>query len=312
MKLLIISFFLISINLFANDAVTTMADYGKHSLTELSANPPLLLLENKKDKSRNEIVFGYIQTKVDDNATLSSGSITKEKGDAGGFGLGYGRSKSFKDRWAYFYWLQGAQQSGDHTQTIGTTVTATIKEMETVNINLAIGLSYEFLREMEKHTLNLFGGPSFNYLEISGAINTYNTSGTQTSSFDASYDGLLPSVLLGLMYEYKFIKNIQIVPYALVNFSLADECQDYRVDNVAQSDGSANANSPKCGIGSTGTVDGQTDMALSFASIGVKFNYVPWNIGFNISGMIRDAFLRSDNEERAQVKGTFFSLSKSW
>ena len=310
--LLTLFFTLISFNLLANDAVTTMSDYAKHSMTELAASPPLLLLENKNGQSRHEIVLGYIKTSVDDNATLSGGTTAKEKGDADGFGLGYGHSKSFKDKWGRFFWIQAAQQSGSHDQTVNSTTTATIKDMETVNLNLAIGISYEFLRNLEKHVLNLFVGPSLTYLEVSGAINTYNTSGNQTAAFDASYDGLLPSVMFGLMYEYKFIKNFQVVPYALLNLSLADECQQYRVDNVSLSDANADANSPECGGGKKGTVDGETDIAPSFASIGIKFNYVPWNIGFNISGLIRDAFLRSDNEQRAQVKGAFLSLSKSW
>jgi hypothetical protein len=309
--LLALSLFFFARSITANDSITTMSDYSQHAMTELAASPPLLLLENKKGKVRHEIILGHISTDVDDNANLSDGTITKEKGEASGFGVGYGYNSSFKEKWSWFFWLQAAQQSGDHTQTTESITTIKISDMETLNASLSFGLSYEFLRESDKHTLNVFAGPSFLLLDVSGAIQTYNTSGSITSAYDGSFDGVLPAITLGSMYEYKFFENFQIVPYAMVVLSLADECQTFRVDNVSLNDGSATTNSPECGSG-TGTVDGETDISPSFATIGVKFNYRPWDLGFNVSGIIRDAILRSDNEERAQVKGALLSLSKSW
>jgi hypothetical protein len=312
LKLLLIIFSLISFKTLANDAVTTMTDYTQHAMTELAASPPLRLLRNTKGESRHEFVFGYIDTTVDDDAILSTGDTADEKGNAKGVGFGYGYSHSYKEKWAIFFWLQAVQQSGDHEQKIDGVVRARITDMETVNLSLAFGVSYEFLRDSENHTLNLFMGPSLLMLQTSGAIETFDASSSYTSAFDGTFEGVLPAITLGLMYEYKVMNKLQIIPYFIVSYSLADECQSYTVDNVSLNDSGANANSPECDGVVNGTVDGETDVAPSIITVGVKFHYEPWNMGFNISGVIRDAFMRTEDEDRAQVKGALLSLNKTW
>lgn len=298
-------------NAVANDSITTMSDYAQHSMTELVSNPTLKLLKNIKGKSRHELSFGYITAHTDDNATLSTGAITKESGESSGFGIGYGYTKSFKNKWAYYFWLQGVQQEGDHTQTTNGITTGKITDFSGVYLNISFGLSYEFLRETKKHTLNVFAGPSLMLIDISGAVQAYNDSGAIEAAYDGSFDGTLPALMAGIMYEYKFLKNFEVIPYSILVYSLASECQEYRVDNVALNQGNSIESSPKCDP-KLNSVDKETDIAPSFLSVGFKINYSPWDIGFNISGIIRDIILRGDSEDRAQVKGGYLSVSKSW
>ena len=96
--LLLTTFFINST--IASESITTMTDYVQHAMTELAASPPITLLKNTKGSSRHELIAGYIKTSVDDNATLSTGSTSKELGSASGQGLGYGYTHSFKEKWA--------------------------------------------------------------------------------------------------------------------------------------------------------------------------------------------------------------------
>jgi len=302
----------------SNESITTMTDYSRNTMEELAATPPLVLLKNNKGESRHELIAGIYKGKVDDPATVSwinNQDITsQERGDANGFGLGYGYSKSWKDRWAWYFLFQWAKYDGSHKQTINGVTTISVDDIEGQTMVLGAGISYEFLRDIPKHTLNFFGGPAILSLDVTGQIKTYDsTNGSLSSKYQGHYDGLLPSAIIGLMYDYDFSKKYQIMPYAMLVYSFADECQTYVVDHVEKADEFVTSNSPLCGeVENTSGEDGQTDISPSFYSIGIKFTYIPWGLSVNASGMIRNLITRNDEERRAPVKGTLFSLSKSW
>lgn len=302
---------------FANESITTMTDYSRNSMEELAASPPLNLLKNTKGESRHEFIAGLYEGEVNDPATVAwtNGDVTsQELGSVEGHGFGYGYSKSWKDRWAWYFWLQWAWYEGSHKQSIYGVTTITVDEIEAQTGVLAFGLSYEFLRDNPKHTLNLFGGPAIMSLDVTGQIKTFALSdGSLASQYQGHYDGLLPSAIVGLMYDYNFSEKFQVLPYGMLVYSFADECQVYRVDKVAVADEYVTSNSSLCGpVENTSGEDGQTDISPSFFTLGIKFTYVPWGISANASGIIRDAIQRNDEERRAPVKGTLFSISKAW
>lgn len=310
MKKILLAFLVLNYS-FANDAITTMSDYTQQAVSELAASPPLKLLKNKKGESRHEVSVGILETKTDDNATLSTGSTSYENGSASGFGVGYGYSRAFADGWAFYSWFQLVSQSGDHTQTVGSVTTTEITGFDTWSFNISTGISYEFLRNNPKHTLNTFIGFTLIHLELTGDIKTYNpSSGALQSAYKGSLDGFFPGINLGVMYSYSLWKNIEIVPYAVGIISLADECQTFRVDDVAATDGTIQDNSPECGV-NTSDGDGETDIQTSIATFGFNVNYLPWDVGINFSGFLRE-LLRDDDEKRAPVTGSYLSLSKSF
>lgn len=302
----------------ANESITTMTDYSRNSMEELAATPPLVLLKNNKGESRHEFIAGLYEGKVDDPATVTwtdgEDKTSQEKGSADGMGFGYGYSKSWKDKWSWYFWFQWAKYDASHVQTIDGVTTITVDDIEAQTMVLAFGFSYEFLRDNPKHTLNLFGGPAILSLDVTGQIKTFALdTGDLASQYQGHYDGLLPSGIVGLMYDYHFSEKFQILPYAMLVYSFADECQEYRVDKVAVADSFVTSNSPLCGeVENFSGEDGETDISPSFYSLGIKFTYLPWGISVNASGMIRNAITRNDEERRAPVKGTLFSVSKSW
>jgi hypothetical protein len=303
-------------NSIANDAVAQASEYAKQAMTELASDPPLILLRNEYGKSRHEILGGYMTLKSDDDAKLANGTVANEVGDAKGFGLSYGYSYSFKEKWAFVTWLQAATvESGNHTQSVGGQVTAKSINFDSLNLNLAIGLSYEFFRDNDKHTLNVFGGPSFMYLDFHSDVENYafppNAAGSLNTSLDFFFSELIPSAFGGFMYEYKYFEDWIVSPYALGVISLGDECQDWEADRVSVNTGNLDGSSPRC-TPSGSAARGQIDIAPSFVSIGIKFRYKPWNVGFNISSVVRNAILRPDKEDKAEVTGYLFSLTKSW
>lgn len=300
-------------SIFANESITTMTDYSRNSMEELGASPPLSLLKNKKGESRHEIIAGLFKSDVDGKATITDGSITDELGSTSGHGFGYGYANAFAEGWAFFAWIQWSWFEGSHKQSLNGVTTITVDDIEAQSGFLTAGISYEFLRDNPKHTLNLFGGPAIMSLDVTGQIKTFDSSnGNQGSAYQGHYDGLLPSALVGVMYDYDFAEDFQVVPYAMLAYSFADECQEYRVDHVTQANEFVTQNSPLCGEKEDPNADGETDISPSFFTIGIRFTYVPWGLTANASGIIRDAIQRNDEERRAPVKGTLFSLSKSW
>lgn len=297
----------------ANDAVAQASEYAKQGMVEIASNPPLLLLKNEKDKSRHEIQLSYVTLDSDDDATLTSGTIAQENGDAKGYGFSYGYSWSFKERWAFVTWLQGITvEQGNHTQKISGVTSAKAKDFDALNMNLAFGLSYEFFRENPNHTLNVFAGPSIMYLDFHSDIENYNTStGNLDLSLDFFFDTIIPTAFLGFMYEYKYFENWQISPYALGVLRLTDKCQAWEADRVSVNTGSIDGSSPECSASGNST-KGEIDIAPSFVSIGVKFHYRPWDLGFNVSSFLNNLILRSDDDKKAEVTGINFSFSKSW
>ncbi|MCO4754896.1 MAG: hypothetical protein KC478_10480 [Bacteriovoracaceae bacterium] len=306
---------LISSNSFANDAVSQASEYAKRAMTELASDPPLLLLKNEDGKSRHEFLLGYLKLTTDDDATLTDGTKAQEKGSAKGYGFGYGYSHSFKERWAFFMWLQGVTvEKGNHQQTVAGQLTAKTIDFDALNLNLALGLSYEFFRDNDKHTLNVFGGPSLMYLDFHADIENYDAppsaAGNLNTSLDFFFSKFIPTFMAGAMYEYKYFKNWEIAPYALGVIKLIDKCQEWSADRVSIN-GPVDGSSSKCPASGVAN-KGQIDIAPSFVSIGVKVNYKPWDLGFNVSSMIRNAIMRPDKEDKAEVEGVLFSLSKSW
>ena len=311
-KILLISLLLLSVNSLANEAVTTMSDYVVRAVKEVAASPPLKLLENNKGESRREITLGFLTTSTDDNATVSTGATSYESGSASGPGAGFGFSYSWKDRWALYTWLQGATQSGEHTQTINGVRTNYMDAFDSTYVNATFGISHEFFRSNKNHTLNVFAGASVYLLELSGQVQTFNpTGGAQTANYVASLDGIFPAVNFGMMYSFNYFKKVKIIPYFTGMISLADECQTFRVDNIQQTDGRIQDNSPLCGGTNNTGGDGKTDIATDFVTIGIRFEYVPWDMGFNFSGLFRNLF-RDGEEQRAPVEGTYFSISTTF
>lgn len=311
-KILFISLTLLSVYSSANEAVTTMSDYVVRAVKELAASPPLKLLENNKGESRREITLGYLETSTDDNATVSTGATSYENGSAEGFGIGYGYSYSWKDSWALYSWIQGASQSGEHTQTINGVRTNFIDAFDSKYINVTLGLSHEFFRSNKNHTLNVFAGASVYHMELSGQVQSFNPSGgAPSATYVASLDGIFPAVNFGMMYSFNYFQKVKIIPYFTGMVSLADECQTFRVDNVVLTDGRIQDNSPLCGGTNTAGGDGKTDIATDFVTIGVRFEYVPWDMGFNFSGLFRNLF-RDGKEQRAAVEGAYISVSTTF
>lgn len=297
----------------ANDAVAQASEYAKQAMTEIASDPPLLLLKNKKGESRHEVAAGLLKLKSDDNdVTLTGGVKATEKGDAKGFGIGYGYSKSFKERWAYFTWLQAAVvNKGNHEQRINGVVTGKSIDFDALNVNLALGISYEFLRDLDKHTLNVFGGPSLMYLDFHSDVENYDTSGNLTTSLDFFFSKLIPTAMGGFQYEYKYFEKWQVATYALGVIRLTDKCMDWEADRVSVDIGGVDGSSPECTASGTAG-RGEIDVAPSFISVGFKVNYRPWNVGFNVSSLIRNAILKPEEEEKAEVEGVFLSLTKAW
>jgi len=312
MKTLNILLLLLISNLVtANDSITTMSDYTQHAVIELAASPPLKLLANIKGESRHEVTLGHLKTSIDGDSTMSTGAKRTEEGSADGFGIGYGYSRSFADKWAFFSWFQFVTQSGEHTQRENGITTTRIDAFDSKSFNISLGLSYEFLRDKDKHILNTFAGVSLIHLELTGQIQNSNaTNGNPETNYIGSLDGFQPAVLLGTMYSYKAFELVEIVPYAIGIISLAEECQTFRVDDVKLTDGNIRDNSPKCGVNTTDG-DGETDIQTSVLTVGFRINYIPWDLGFNISGVLRDAILRDEEEDRAPVSGAFLSITKT-
>ncbi len=297
----------------ANDAVAQASEYAKQAMTEIASDPPLMLLKNNKGDKRHEVTAGILKLKSDDDdVTLTGGVKATEKGDAKGFGLGYGFSKSFKDRWAIFTWLQAAVvNQGNHEQRVNGKITAKSIDFDALNINFALGLSYEFLRDNDKHTLNVFGGPSLMYLDFHSDVENYDQSGNITTSLDFFFSKLIPTAMGGFQYEYKYFEKWQVATYALGVIRLVDKCMEWEADRVSVNSGSLDGSSPEC-TPSGSSSKGEIDVAPSFISVGIKVNYRPWNVGFNVSSLIRNAILKPEDEDKAQVEGVFLSLSKAW
>lgn len=310
----ILLFFLFSLqNASANDAVAQASEYAKQGMVEIASNPPLMLLKNEQGKSRHELQLSYVTLDSDDDATLTNGTIAQESGSAVGYGFSYGHSWSFKERWAFITWLQGITvEQGNHTQKIGGATSAKAIDFDALNLNLALGISYEFLRENKNHTLNVFAGPSIMYLDFHSDIENYNTStGNLDLSLDFFFDTIIPAAFTGLMYEYKYFENWQISPYALGVLRLSDKCEAWEADRVSVNTGSIDGSSPEC-TASGDSSKGEIDIAPSFVSIGIKFHYRPWDLGFNFSSYLNNLILRSDDDKKAEVTGVNFSVSKAW
>lgn len=293
-------------------AVSVTGDYAQQAMTELAAVPPLLLLENKEGESRSSVIAGYLELAADEDVTLADSSTAHEDGEAKGFGMGYGYSRSFSDRWAFYGWLQLAFFDGDHRQVQDDVATFTTKEMSGFVANLNLGISYEFFRDSEKHTLNVFGGPALMFYEHFADIKTFNTSGQQTTDFEMELSHIVPAVTVGAMYDYKFFENWKISPYGILVISLADECQSFDTPRVSLNQLSGESlSSPECEA-ATSFDDATTDIIPTFGSIGVRFEYLPWKTGFSVSSYLRNLILNPDNGDKAEIKGTLLSLSKTW
>lgn len=291
-------------------AVSVTGDYAASAMTELASSPPLLLLRNEEGKKRHEILAGYLQLEADDTVTLSTGGTAQEVGDATGFGVSYGFSKSFKDRWSYYVWAQAATYSGDHIQTTGSVVTTRTDEMDGLIANLSLGVSYEFLRSSEKHTLNVFGGPALMYFDALADVKTFAAgTGAAENDLEMEISAIIPALTAGLMYESRWFTKWQIAFYGLVNLAL-EECVEYDSPVVNLSSGNS-FSSPECDA-STSLDGAETDIATSFFSLGFKVRYVPWKLGFNVSSILRNAIFPDEEDDRAEVEGVLFSLSKDW
>ena len=291
-------------------AISVTGDYAQSAMTELAASPPLVLLKNEEGKKRSEIVVGYLKLSADDTVNVPSGSQAQEVGDATGFGFSFGHSKSFKDRWSYFAWIQGAVYSGDQTQTTNGIVTTKTDEMDGVIANVSLGISYEFLRDVEMHTLNLYGGPSLMFFNALADVATFNeTTGASENNLEIEVSTLIPALTLGLMYEARWFEKWQIAFYTLGVLSL-QECVKYDAAVVNQTTGSS-FSSPECDA-SSDISNAEVDIATSFVSLGFKVQYLPWKMGFNISSIIRNLIINEDEDDRAEVEGILISLNKSW
>lgn len=306
-------FLIFSNHSYANDAVSQASEYARQGMIELASDPPLLLLKNEKGKSRHEVLAGYMKLESDDNdVTLTGGAKAQESGSAKGFGFGYGYSHSFKERWAFFGWLQALTvEKGNHQQIQNGVVRAKSINFDALNANLALGISYEFLRDKENHSLNLFGGPSIMYLDFHSDVENFDSSGSLNTSLDLFFTKVIPTAMAGFMYEYKVLEKWQFASYAMGVISLIDKCQDWEADRVSVNNGGVDGSSPECTTSGSGT-RGQIEIEPSFISVGVKVNYKPWNLGFNVSSLIRNVILRPDKEAKAEVTGVMFSLSKTW
>ncbi len=298
-----------------DSSVSQAGEYAKAAMMELASDPPLIMLQNEEGKSRHELALGYMKLKSDDNdVTLSGGVKATEKGSAKGYGFGYGYSHSFKDKWAFVSWLQAVTvEKGNHDQFVNGRLSARAIDFDSLNINLALGVSYEFFRENDKHVLNVFGGPSFMYLDFHSDIETYSTDSPYalSSSLDFFFSKFIPAAMAGFMYEYRFFEDWIIAPYSIGVISLVDKCQPWEADRVSVNTGGVNGSSPECAASNTAS-RGEIDIAPSFITVGVKFNYKPWDLGFNISSVIRNAILRPEEERKAEIETVLFSLSKDW
>jgi len=298
-----------------DSSVSQPGEYAKAAMMELASDPPLIMLQNEEGKSRHELALGYMKLDSDDSdVTLTGGIKATEKGSAKGYGFGYGYSYSFKDRWAFVSWLQAVTvEQGNHEQYVDGRISAKAINFDALNINLAFGLSYEFFRENPKHILNVFGGPSLMYLDFHSDIETYTISSPYNliTSLDFFFSKFIPTAMAGFMYEYKFFENWIIAPYSIGVMRLVDKCQPWEADRVSVISGGVNGSSPECPSSSSAT-KGEIDIAPSFITVGVKFNYKPWDIGFNVSSIIRNAILRPEEERKAEIDTFLLSLSKDW
>lgn len=303
-------FFSISAQAQLDLAVSVTGDYAASAMTELAASPPLLLLKNEEGKKRHEVLAGYLKMSADDDAVTTSNGTAEEVGEASGFGISYGYSKSFKERWSFYIWAQAATYSGDHVQTTSGVVTTRTDEMDGLIANLALGVSYEFLKDYEKHTLNVFGGPSLMYFDAKADVKTFNAvTAAAENDIEMEISTLLPAFMLGTMYEAKWFEKWQIAFYGMINLTF-EECVAFDTPVVNLSSGNS-FSSPECDA-STSLADAETDIATSFFALGFKVRYVPWKLGINISSILRNAIFSEEEDERAEVDGVLLSLSKSW
>ena len=301
-----------------DSAVAVTGDYAQTAMTELASTPPLFLLKNEAGKQRYGVVAGYLKLRADDTSLLSDGTNSHDDGKAEGFGLGFGYSKSFKERWSYFGWIQAAYYSGSNIQSnqASGVVLSNTEGMTGTIVSLSAGVSYEFLRNSENHTLNVFGGPSLIKFDSNAAITTFNsTTATPETRFNVEILKIIPAVTLGAMYEYRYFQTWRFTPYTLIVLSLAGECTDYEASNISLNlqAGQSSGSSPECEANTSG-VGGEVDIAPSFFSFGVKVKYVPWSLGFNISSFFRNAIINAVNgtPTKTEVEGIMFSLSKDW
>lgn len=233
----------------------------------------------------------------------------QEKGQSSGFGLGYGYSRSFKDKWAFFIWAQAIAVDGSSEQFLNGQMIAQADQFEVLAANLAFGVSYEFFRDSPKHTLNVFGGLSFQYLYLSSKIATYGPD--PLSDFDFETSMLMPGFVIGTMYDFRLLENWQFVPYGILSYTTEEgECQSFEAKTVRETT-SSNGSAQGC-TASDDMTRGEFKVNPSFLTLGINFNYTPWGLNLNVSSLIRNLIFDPDDENKAEIEAAYFSISKTW